>query len=235
MVAATFTSRGRGTGDPEEQFVDAPEEDIEDEDLPKVLEDADQPMEGKTGTSKSEGKTGETVAQATEEAEAPPEETPPDPNPTEPQPGTSTEPPKAPEEPTQDPTQVPGKAEIKLTQYVKDYRAAGKVWLDSVVEQKGQAYDTLYDKLQQLGSPHIVGLDQADKEQVFKCIRDRTGRFLTQDDFVLYIEIEEEIEKLRYRLIGKAKEALSDYYNAVNMLCEAQTNFAKSTQVLRRK
>ena len=184
MVAATFTSRGRGTDDPEEQFVDAPEEDTEDEDLPNVLEDADQPMEGKPGTSKSEGKTGETVAQATEEAEAPPEETPPDPNPTEPQPGTSTEPPKAPEEPTQDPTQVPGKAEIKLTQYVKDYRAAGKVWLDSVVEQQEQAYDTLYDKLQQLGSPHIVGLDQADKEQVFKCIRDRTGRFLTQYDFV---------------------------------------------------
>ena len=30
MVAATFTGRGRGTGDPEEQSVDAPEEDIED-------------------------------------------------------------------------------------------------------------------------------------------------------------------------------------------------------------
>ena len=104
MAAATFTGRGRGTGNPEEQLVDALEEDIEDKDLPKVLEDTDQPMEGKPGTSKSEGKTGETVAQATEEAEAPPEETPPDPNPTEPQLSTSTEPPKAPEEPTQDPT-----------------------------------------------------------------------------------------------------------------------------------
>ena len=120
MVAATFTSRGKGTGDPEEQFVDAPEEDIEDEDLPKILEDADQPMEGEPGTSKLKGKTGETVAQATEEAEAPPEEIPPDPNPTEPQPSTSTGPPKAPEEPTQDPTQVQGKVEVKLTQYVKD-------------------------------------------------------------------------------------------------------------------
>ena len=235
MVAATFTSRGRGTGDPEEQFVDAPEEGIEDEDLPKVLEDADQPMEGEPGTSKSEGKTGETVAQATEEAEAPPEETPPDPNPTEPQPRTSTGPPEAPEEPTQDPTQVPGEVEIKLTQYVKDYRAAGKVWLDTVVEQKEQAYNMLYDKLQQLGSPHIVGLDQADKEQVFKCIRDRTGRFLTQDDFVLYVETVEEIEKPRYRLTGKAKEVLMDYYDAVHTLCEAQTNFAKSTQVLEEK
>ena len=41
MAVATFTGRGRGTGDPEEQFGDAPEEDIEDKDLPKVLEDAD--------------------------------------------------------------------------------------------------------------------------------------------------------------------------------------------------
>ena len=84
MAAATFTGRGRGTGDPEEQFIDAPEEDIEDEDLPKVLEGADQPKGGEPGTSKSEGKTGETVAQATEGAEATPEETPPNPNPTEP-------------------------------------------------------------------------------------------------------------------------------------------------------
>ena len=59
MAAATFTGRGTGTGDPEEQFVDVPEEDIKDEDLPKVLEDADQPMEGEPGTSKSKGKTGE--------------------------------------------------------------------------------------------------------------------------------------------------------------------------------
>ena len=93
----------------------------------------------------------------------------------------------------------------------------------------------LYDKIQQLDSPHIVGLDQADKEQVFKCIRDRTGRFLTQDGFVLYIETEEEIEKPRYSLTGKAKEVLKDYYDAVHMLCEAQTNFAKSTQVLEEK
>ena len=49
-----------------------------------VLEDADQQKGGEPGTSKSKGKTGETVAQATGEAKAPPEETPPDPNPTEP-------------------------------------------------------------------------------------------------------------------------------------------------------
>ena len=106
MMAATFTGMGRGKAGPEEQFRDAWEEDTE-EDLPLVLEDAEkQPKEGKQGASKSKGKK---KVQATEGAEAPPEETPPDPKPTkpqtdpapaEPQPGTS----KA---PTEDPTQAP--------------------------------------------------------------------------------------------------------------------------------
>ena len=106
MTAATFTGTGRGKAGPEEQFIDAPEEDTE-EDFPLVLEDADkQPQEGKPGASKSKGKK---LAQAAEGAEAPPEETPPDPEstkphtdpaPTGPQPGTS----KA---PTEDPTQAP--------------------------------------------------------------------------------------------------------------------------------
>ena len=106
MMAATFTGTGRGKAGPEKQFRDAPEEDTE-ENLPLVLEDAEkQPKEGKPGASKSKGKQ---LAQATEGAEAPPEETPPDPKPTkphtdpapvEPQPGTS----KA---PTGDLTQAP--------------------------------------------------------------------------------------------------------------------------------
>ena len=157
----------------------------------------------------------------------PQKETPPDPNPIDPQPSTSKETPEAlVEAPTEDPTQVPGKVQIDLTKYVKDYRAAAKAWLDAVVEQKENAYDTL------LGRPHIPNFDQADKEQVFKCIRDRTGRFLTQDAFVLYVETEEEIEKPKYKFTDDAREALQDYYDAVHMLCEAQTNFASSTQVL---
>ena len=154
MAAATFTGRGRGRGEPKEQFRDTLGEDTEDsQDFPKVLEDADQPQEGEPSTSKSEGKTGKPAAQATEGAEAPPEETPPDPNPIDPQPGSSKETPEASVEaptkdPTQapgeeDPTQVPGEVKIALTKYVKDYRAAGKAWLDTVVEQKQNAYDTL--------------------------------------------------------------------------------------------
>ena len=78
MMTATFTGTGRDKAAPEGQFIDAPEVDTE-EDLPLVLEDAvKKPKEGKQGASKSKGKK---PAQATEGAEAPPEETPPDPKP----------------------------------------------------------------------------------------------------------------------------------------------------------
>ena len=247
MTAATFTGTGRGKAGPEEQFRDALEEDTK-EDLPLVLEDAEkQPKEGKPGASKSKGKK---LAQATEEAEAPPEETPPDPKPTkphtdpapaEPQPGTS----KA---PTEDPTQAPMDETTQPTarnpdedeppaptKYVMAYKAAGKDWLDSVVKDGEEAYIRLFNKLLVLGDPYIDNFDQADREQVFKCIRDKTGRFLDNDDFVTYVETEEEKQKPRYVLTDDAKVALTDYYDAVHTLCKAQQNFAKSTQVLEKK
>ena len=93
----------------------------------------------------------------------------------------------------------------------------------------------MFDKLLVLGNPYIDNFDQADKKQVFKCIRDKTGRFLDDDDFVTYVETEEEKQKPRYVLTGDAKVALTDYYDAVHILCEAQQNFAKSTQVLEKK
>ena len=196
MTAAKFAGRGRG--DPEAQFADDPF-DIADKDLPDVLEDADKPKGGGPSTSKSVGKEGEAQieGQAAEGAQAPPEGLPPAtiPDPTAPLPGTSTGPMQDPTiDPAQDPTQTPGEVEIKLTQYVKDYRAAGKVWLDTVVQEKEKAYDTLYDRLQQLGTPHKEGLDQADRQQVYNCIKDRTGMFLSQDENVLYLETERSLQ-----------------------------------------
>ena len=247
MMAATFTGMGRGKAGPEEQYMDAPEVDTE-EDLPLVLEDAKkQPKEGKPGASKSKGKQ---LAQGTEGAEAPPKETPPDPKPTkphtdpapaDPQPGTSKDPTKGPTQaPTDDPTQPttknPDEDEAPaLTNYVKAYKAAGKAWLDSVVKDGEEAYIRLFNKLLELGNPYIDDFGQADREQIFKCIRDKTGRFLDDDDFVTYIETEEEKKKPRYNFTGNTKEALTDYYDAVHTLCEAQQNFAKSTQVLELK
>ena len=246
-MTATFTSTGRGKAGPQGQFIDTPEEDTK-EDLPLVLEDAvHKPKEGKQGASKSKSKK---QAKATEGAEAPPEEIPPDPKPTkphtdpaptEPQPGTS----KAPtEDPTQAPTNKttqptarnPNKDEPPApTKYVRAYKAAGKDWLDSVVKDGEEAYIRLFDKLLESDSPYIDNFDQADREQVFKCIRDKTGRFLDNDDFVTYIETEEEKQKPRYVLTSDTKVALTDYYDAVHTLCEAQQNFAKSTQVLEKK
>ena len=98
-----------------------------------------------------------------------------------------------------------------------------------------EAYIRLFNKLMELGSPYIDYFNQADREQVFKCIRDKTGRFLDDDDFVTYVETEEEKKKPRYVLTGDAKIALTDYYDAVHTLCKAQQNFAKSTQVLEKK
>ena len=237
MATARFAGRCRR--DPEAQFADDPL-DITDEDLPNVLEDADKPKGGEPSTSKSVGKEGEaqTKGQAAEGAQAPPEGIPPAPIPvpTTPQPGTSTGPTQDPtDDPVQDPTQTTGEVEIKLTHYVKDYRAAGKVWLDTVIQEKEKAYDTLYDRLQELGAPHKEGLDQADKQQVYNCIKDRTGMFLSQDENVLYVETEEEFEKPKFRLTGEAKEALRNYYDAAHELCVAQAGFAKATQKLESK
>ena len=221
----------------------APGEDTEEE-FPLVLEDAEQqPKEGKLGASKSNCKhLGDQPAQAAEGAEAPPEETPLDPNPTkphtapapiDPQPGTS----KA---PTKDPTQTAAKNPDEdeppaLTKYVMEYKAAGKAQLDPVVKDEEEAYIKLFNKLMELGSPYIDNFDQTDREQVFKCIRDKTGRFLNDDNFVMYIETEEEKEKPKYVFTHDTKLALTDYYNAFHTLCEAQQNFTKSTQVLEKK
>ena len=167
MTAATFTGMGRGKAGPEEQFIDAPEEDTE-EDFPLVLEDADkQPKEGKPGASKSKGKK---LAQATEGAEAHPEETPPDPeftklnhtltqplqDPSQAQarlpPRTLPRPP--PTNPTMPTTTNPDEDEPPApTKYVKAYQAAGKEWLDSVVKDREAAYTKLFDKLLVLGDP----------------------------------------------------------------------------------
>ena len=58
MTTTKFAGKGRGRGDPEEQFADDPF-DIADEDLPDVLEDADKPKGDEPSTSKSVGKEGE--------------------------------------------------------------------------------------------------------------------------------------------------------------------------------
>ena len=59
--------------------------------------------------------------------------------------------------------------------------------------------------------------------------------FLSQDENVLYVEMEEDFEKPKFRLTGKAKEALRNYYNAEHELCVAQAELAKAIQELESK
>ena len=241
MATATFASGTKA--DAEQQFKDTAGEETEDsQDWPNYGNPkAATQGEGEASTSNSEGKTGDQPKQAEGGAKAPPKETPPVPQSSDPQPGTSKDPTDAPAEvPTQDPTQTaPQDPEEEtppdLTKYIKSYQQAGKVWLDTVLDQKEQAYITLFNTLQQLGDPHIDNLTKADRQQVFKCIRDRTGRFLSEDDFAVYVEKEEAEKKPKYRLTGDAREALKDYYDAVHTLCKAQTNLISSTKVLEEK
>ena len=138
--------------------------------------------------------------------EVPPEENPPPPvNPTlgtskDPTPGTIKDPTDAPPTvPTQDPTQDPTEAKAEevevetppeLTAYVKSYKLAGKNWLDTVLDKKEKAYDTLYDKLVKIGTKHKENLDQAVKAHVFASIKDRSGKCLSEDAFAMYVEQE---------------------------------------------
>ena len=104
-----------------------------------------------------------------------------------------------------------------------------------MLDQKEQAYVTLYDRLLQIGDQHIENLEKAVSQQLFNSIEDRTGRCLSEDEFAMYVEEGEPAKKPKYRFTGDAKEALKDYYNAVHTLCEAQTNFMASTKVLEEK
>ena len=99
-----------------------------------------------------------------------------------------------------------------------------------------QACNTLFAKFLQLGYQHIDKFSNADSQTVMKCIKDRTGRFLSEDDFAVYVEKEDvDTQKPQIRLRFDAKEALQDYYDAVHTLCEAQTNFMSNGKVLEEK
>ena len=125
--------------------------------------------------------------------------------------------------------------QLSLGMYVMAYKAAGKDWLDSVLKDDEEVYIRLFDELLKLGGPYIDNFNQADREQVFKCIRDKTGRFLDDDDFVRYIDTEEEKQKPKYVLTSDAKVALTDYYDAVHTLCEAQQKVCKKYSGFRKE
>ena len=226
MTTATFAGTQK---EAEEQFADVPEEDSQE------MSDPD-----KLFSSKQTGKASDQPQQAEGEADAPPKETLQQPvsPPTDPQLGSSkdpTDPP--PTDPTVDPA---AQAEVEpppeLTAYVRSYKQAGKTWLDTVLTQKEQAYNTLYDSLSWIGAPHKEHLDKTVRKQVFASIRDMSGNCLSEDAFAMYVDKADPPQKQRFRLTSdEAKEALKDYYDTINTLSQAQANLAQSTKVLESK
>ena len=141
--------------------------------------------EGESETSKSVGKTGDQPSQAEGGAPAHPRDNPPAPTPSDPKPGTSKDPSDT-SRSHPDPTQIPTQASTQnpeeetppnLTEYIKSYQQAGKVWFDTVLFNEEQAYTTLFDTLLQLGDPHIPRFSNTDRQTFLKCIKDKSGRF----------------------------------------------------------
>ena len=161
-------------------------------------------------------------------------------DPLQPKPSTSKGDTQAPtqaptQDPSQDPTQEPEDVP-DLTDYVKIYRQAAQVWFDTGQVSKEQAYITLYDTVLMIGDPHIPKFSNSDRKTVLDCIADKSGKFLSEDEFAVYIEKEDvEIKKTQVKVSGDTKEAIKDYYQAAHDLCKAQTTFMESTRVLESK
>ena len=141
--------------------------------------------------------------------------------------------------PTQDPSQDPAQdlEDVpSLTDYVKSYRQAAKVWFDTVQVTKEQVYTMLYDTLLTIGDPHIPKFSDSDRKTVLDCVADKSGKFLSEDKFAVYIEKEDvEIKKMQVKVSGDAKEAIKGYYQAAHDLCQTQTTFMECTRVLESK
>ena len=98
-------------------------------------------------------------------------------------------------------------------------------------DSKEQAYKTLYDSLLRIGDPHIPRFSESNRKTVLDCIADKSGKFLKEDGFAVYIEQEEaEIKKTQVKLSGDAKEVIRDYYETAHDLCKVQTTFMESTK-----
>ena len=220
MATARFSDEGGNS-----QF-----EDIDEEEWPD-MENPSQAAE-KGEASKSAGQAGSQDVGAEGGAQAPPNVAQaPIIDPTQPKSSTS-------KGDTQDPTDKPPQEPINpeeenepgLADYVNSYRQAAKVWFDTVQASKEQVYITLYDTLLQIGNPHISKLSNSARKTVLDCIADKSGKYLSEDDFAVYVAREDvEIKKKQVAVSNEAKAAIKEYYKAVQDLCEAQTAFMKNT------
>ena len=65
---------------------------------------------------------------------------------------------------------------------------------------------------------------------MLNCIADKSGKYLSNDDFAVFVSKEDtDFEKKKYRVSDTAKAAIKQYYQSAQELCEAQTAFMQST------
>ena len=77
-------------------------------------------------------------------------------------------------------------------------------------------YITLYDTLLQIGDQHISKLSDSDRQTVLNCIADKSGKYLNEDDFVVYVSKEDtDFKKKKYKVGDEAKAAIKQYYQSV--------------------
>ena len=91
----------------------------------------------------------------------------------------------------------------------------------------------LFDKLLVIDDPHIPQFSKADRKTVLDCIADKSGKYLSEDDFAVHISREEvKIAKKQYTVSAEEKVAIKDYYDKAKDLCDTQAAFMQSTCTL---
>ena len=65
---------------------------------------------------------------------------------------------------------------------------------------------------------------------MLNCIADKSGKYLSEDNFAVYVSKEDtDFEKKKHKVSDRAKAAIKQYYQSAQELCEAQTAFMQST------
>ena len=153
-------------------------------------------------------------------------------NPQDPQEGTSKGDPQNLTTKPQDPQASTSADDPVLKEYVDSYMQAAQDWFDTIQESKINVYMELYDTLLGLGKPHIKDLDKADGTAVLASIADKSGQFISEvDKFTMHVSKEDEtIQKKPVVVSLEAKKFISEYYKAVQDLCNTQSTFMQRTQ-----
>ena len=112
---------------------------------------------------------------------------------------------------------------------------AAQDWFDNVQENKINAYIELYDTLLELGRSHIKGLDKANGTAVLASIADKSGQFISEvDKFMVYVTKEHETITKKSVVVScisqGARKSISEYYKAVEDLCQSQAIFMQKTR-----